>query len=67
MANVNSKFFDSIRISKKQEAPSRENNCQWEGCEIPAVHKAPKGRGMEGQYYNSVSYTHLTLPTSDLV
>ena len=52
MANVNSKFFDSIRISKKQEAPSRENNCQWEGCEIPAVHKAPKGRGMEGQYYN---------------
>ena len=52
MANVNSKFFDGIKISKKQEAPNRENNCQWEDCEMPAVHKAPKGRGLEGQYYN---------------
>ena len=52
MANVNSKFFDGIKISKKQESPKRENNCQWEDCEMPAVHKAPKGRGMEGQYYN---------------
>ena len=52
MANVNSKFFDGIKISKKQESTKRENNCQWEDCEMPAVHKAPKGRGMEGQYYN---------------
>ena len=52
MANVNSKFFDGIKISKKQESIKREDNCQWEDCEMPAVHKAPKGRGMEGQYYN---------------
>tara|TARA_B100000900_G_scaffold414569_1_gene441586 strand:+ start:166 stop:774 length:609 start_codon:yes stop_codon:yes gene_type:complete len=52
MANVNSKYFDSIRISKKKEASNKENTCQWEDCEMPAVHKAPKGRGMEGQYYN---------------
>ena len=52
MANVNSKFFDGIKISKKQESAKRENNCQWEDCEMPAVHKAPKGRGLEGQYYN---------------
>ncbi|MEC8287481.1 MAG: molecular chaperone DnaJ, partial [Pseudomonadota bacterium] len=52
MANVNSKFFDGIKISKKQESKKSEDNCQWEDCEMPAVHKAPKGRGMEGQYYN---------------
>lgn len=52
MANVNSKFFDGIKISKKQESIKKEDNCQWEDCEMPAVHKAPKGRGMEGQYYN---------------
>ncbi len=52
MANVNSKFFDGIKILKKQESTKKENDCQWEDCEMPAAHKAPKGRGMEGQYYN---------------
>ena len=47
MANVNSKFFDGIKISKKQES-KKEDNCQWEDCEMPAVHKAPKGEVWKG-------------------
>ena len=25
--------------------------CQWRGCQSPGLHRAPKGRGREGQYY----------------
>ena len=52
MANANSKFFDDIRISKKKESIETKNLCQWEGCQLPASHKAPRGRGQEGQYLN---------------
>ena len=52
MANANSKYFDDIRISKKKKTMEPKDTCQWEGCQLPASHKAPIGRGQEGQYLN---------------
>ncbi len=52
---LNSKIFDSIRVSGKRNSPKRADSvspCQWKGCEKPGPHKAPAGRGKEGQYYN---------------
>ncbi|MDJ0612349.1 MAG: J domain-containing protein [Rhizobiaceae bacterium] len=55
--NTNSKYFDSIRITKgkkkKPQASARQTTsevCQWDGCEKPGTHKAPLGRDMEGKY-----------------
>ncbi|EJF91519.1 J domain-containing protein [Bartonella tamiae] len=47
-----SKLFDSIRISanKKKQAEPQAQQCQWEGCEKPGIHRAPAGRNREGQY-----------------
>ena len=39
MANVNSKFFDDIRITKKKEDRKKTNQCQWDSCDEVAVHK----------------------------
>ncbi|MFN0217720.1 MAG: DnaJ domain-containing protein [Hyphomicrobium sp.] len=53
---LNSKIFDSIRVSgKRGSGPKRENTapvCAWKGCEKPGPHRAPMGRGREGEYYN---------------
>ncbi|WP_152045073.1 J domain-containing protein [Aureimonas psammosilenae] len=49
---LDSKLFDGIRIkpasrtAKKVEAPV----CEWQGCQEPGTHKAPRGRDQEGQY-----------------
>ncbi len=57
---LNSKYFDGIRVSRKraagegaqaQPAAMRPSQCQWKGCESTATHKAPMGRGRDGQYY----------------
>ena len=51
--NLNSKYFDRIRIKKRGEArPAEptESKCQWEGCSNAATHRAPMGRDFEGQY-----------------
>lgn len=52
---LNSKYFDSIRVAPKREAEQalREKHppCQWKGCGRPAPHRAPKGRGHDGEYY----------------
>jgi hypothetical protein len=50
---LNSKYFDSIRIAKKDEPkPVRQHPpCQWKGCGKPAEHRAPKGRGRDGEYF----------------
>lgn len=52
---LNSKYFDSIRVSGKQSsAPVDENRnppCQWKGCEKRGSHRAPKGRGKDGEYF----------------
>jgi len=52
---LNSKYFDSIRVASKRDADrSKEQEqptCQWKGCKRPAPHRAPKGRGRDGEYY----------------
>lgn len=52
---LNSKYFDSIRVASKRETqkPGSERHppCQWKGCGRPAPHRAPKGRGRDGEYF----------------
>ena len=50
-----SSLFDHIRIKPDPETQGRRSGapqCEWEGCSRPAGHKAPKGRGKEGQFHN---------------
>lgn len=54
---TDSKLFDSIRIkprgAKKAEEEARKAaQCEWDSCEKPGGHKAPKGRNRDGEYYN---------------
>ena len=56
---LNSKYFDSIRVAPRREREERERaqrtrlpDCQWKGCREKAEHKAPKGRGKDGEYYH---------------
>ncbi|BBE73043.1 chaperone protein DnaJ [Pleomorphomonas sp. SM30] len=50
---MNSKLFDRIRIRPDAETTARERfpTCEWAGCEAAGTHRAPKGRGREGQYH----------------
>jgi hypothetical protein len=52
---LNSKYFDSIRVAPKRAAEDAERSkhptCQWKGCNRPAPHRAPKGRGRDGEYF----------------
>ena len=53
---LNSKYFDSIRVGPKRAQEEREHGeggpcCQWKGCGEPGRHRAPKGRGRDGEYY----------------
>ncbi|KAB2912541.1 MAG: DnaJ domain-containing protein [Hyphomicrobiaceae bacterium] len=50
---LDSKYFDSVRVSRDPEQVVREAApiCQWKGCQAAGTHRAPKGRGREGQYY----------------
>ena len=52
---LGSKYFDSIRAAPKRAAENapaatRHPPCQWKGCGKPAPHRAPKGRGHDGEY-----------------
>ena len=51
---LESKLFDNIRIRpRREEKPAPiETPCDWEGCDKPGTHKAPKGHRNEGQYHN---------------
>jgi DnaJ domain len=56
---LNSKYFDSIRVAPRREREEREGaarsrlpDCQWKGCQEKAQHKAPMGRGRDGEYYH---------------
>lgn len=52
---LNSKYFDSIRVSGKRTTQAKERRapqCQWKGCDKPGPHRAPMGRGKDGQYFN---------------
>ncbi|MEP3278828.1 MAG: J domain-containing protein [Stappiaceae bacterium] len=48
-----SNIFDSIRVKPSKDKAKREKHpdCEWEGCPNPGSHKAPKGRGREGQFF----------------
>jgi hypothetical protein len=50
---LDSKYFDSIRIKRGADRAPRQHisRCNWPGCEDEGCHKAPKGRGREGEYY----------------
>jgi hypothetical protein len=52
---LDSKYFDSIRITKrsqaKQERKAAVPACEWKGCDKPGPHKAPKGRGKDGEFF----------------
>lgn len=50
----NSKYFNSIRIKPDRDSASdtARQGCEWGGCNAPAPHKAPKGRGADGQYHH---------------
>ena len=51
---LESKLFDNIRIRpRREEKPAPvATPCDWEGCDKPGTHKAPKGHRSEGQYHN---------------
>ena len=53
---LDSKYFDSIRVSGKRSGgpkrPDRVPDCQWKGCDKPGPHRAPMGRGKDGQFYH---------------
>lgn len=50
---LNSKLFDSIRIKRRgtQEKPQGPK-CDWEGCDRPGTHKAPKSHRADGEFHN---------------
>jgi curved DNA-binding protein CbpA len=51
---LDSKYFDSIRVRQdpqEQAVPQQAPVCQWKGCQAAGLHRAPKGRGKEGQYF----------------
>jgi hypothetical protein len=53
---LNSKYFDSIRVAPQKrdsiDEGERHPRCQWKGCDKPAPHRAPKGRGRDGEYFH---------------
>jgi len=50
---LDSKHFDSIRVKRGQSSARAPDapTCQWQGCTAPGPHRAPMGRGREGQYF----------------
>lgn len=51
--DLKSPLFDRIRIKRRAEEPSPDEapRCEHPGCQEPGAHRAPKGRGAEGQYW----------------
>lgn len=50
---LDSPLFDRIRVKPEQDRRRtvQQEGCEWPGCEGHATHRAPKGRGKEGQYW----------------
>jgi hypothetical protein len=48
-----SPFFDRIRVKPSADRRRRAGSplCDWQGCEQQAMHRAPKGRTREGEYW----------------
>ena len=52
--NLNSPLFNRIRIRPSADEPARERDvpaCDHPGCTVAGQHRAPKGRGREGQFW----------------
>lgn len=51
--NLNSPFFDRIRVKQDKEEPRRpsEPSCEHPGCQNPGRYRAPKGRMRENEYF----------------
>lgn len=50
---LDSPLFDRIRVRPTRKAHQGEATprCEWPGCACAGEHRAPKGRGREGQYF----------------
>jgi hypothetical protein len=50
---LDSPLFDRIRVKPEHDRrrTPQDEGCQWPGCEGFSTHRAPKGRGKEGQYW----------------
>ncbi len=62
---LDSKYFDSIRVGGKRQRSSSADSksrtsaerdahapcCQWKGCDKRGTHRAPAGRGRDGEYF----------------
>jgi hypothetical protein len=48
-----SPLFDRIRVKRTRAKPAARavGNCDWAGCDKPGAHRAPQGRGREGDYW----------------
>lgn len=51
--DLNSPFFDRIRIKPSADEPREVEGpaCDHPNCKAPGLHRAPKGRDAEGQYW----------------
>ncbi|MEC9367779.1 MAG: J domain-containing protein [Pseudomonadota bacterium] len=51
---LDSEYFDCIRVKPDEDRLARRQlpKCEWKGCDHPATHPAPRGRGQEGQYHH---------------
>lgn len=50
---LDSKYFDRIRMKPDQDRLRSQQVpvCGWPSCDKPGMHRAPKGRGREGEYH----------------
>ncbi len=50
---LDSKYFDGVRVKRDEAKASSETapKCDWKGCANPGQHRAPRRRGVDGQYY----------------
>jgi hypothetical protein len=76
---LESKFLDGLRVKPDKDRQRKDTGpvCEWQGCDQPGSHPAPKGRGQEGQYHRfcvrhvreyNKSYNYFSgLPDEDVV
>lgn len=49
-----SPIFDKIRVKPSKDRTRKKDTpaCEWPGCKKPGIHRAPKGRGNDKEYWN---------------
>lgn len=50
---LDSKYFDSVRVRRGEAKPDAGAMpcCDWKGCNNPGQYRAPRRRGVDGQYF----------------